>query len=1008
MYQNRCQLIIPDDQSDNQNERNIYQSIGEDLDSHSTFRQWAQNRNYSSRRQSRKITQKKLISLQVPVKKYEPENDNSRSIDLSRGFRQENSILIKHNTQPSKAFSQIIVNFHSLKFARKLIQSIRPDSAFSKTHFDLIDDKASSFNNFIQPKILRKKLVTPSDLVIDFRIQIRLRVRQTLQLISNQFINIFNQIPLIEPSSRIKHFWDLVLFFIRFYLLFLIPLLMAGTNVQNLLLFLDIIIRSFTIQFDSGLPVLDRFTLISNQLNIQTFIEIIGILILLIFFAFDMQLLHQFIIGGGWPKIFMVFLYPQIRNLLMLIQVLQESLNFSKQTASVIELLKLVSLILIIQHIFSCIWIVIGQYCYDNQIKSWIDNFQESSFWNQYLQSLYYISVTMFTVGFGDISPQNSYEQIFTIVFMFLCTLQLSYSVNTIGTLITQLKENSEHIRQKITSINLYMKNKKVSLPIQHQVREYFNFYFKQEQIQKSFEQNEIVQLLPDDLRENIKNEAAGGLLYKCDFFGNFSKQTQQDLIKQIEFQSFSPGIIIDSKSLNLDMDKFICLIEQGLIEVSQQSKLGEQKKVLKLLKQEQDFGMEQFIDPNYDSTLVYKTVSFTSLLVVPLEVFKQIIKNRQEDFENYHILRANQIHQCYFCHLQKHYVTECKQIHFVSDHEKVIKRYLFNQVQDRKFIFRNNSRIKGFFNSLLDKVEIEHDAQLIQIDNEQHIQAQFPDKDINEWDGSPQQVNSVSEKVRDFSGNNYNIEQIKLQKEIQDDQLSIQFQNDDIQQFEDTNRLQPIKDDVRISQDCFEKPQNPKKQSVFNGLKTQQTQGPSTRLVQKQHSQQINSKQKIFFYKSNSNIEQQFGHPLLKILGEYQKFQDLVKIITKYNKKEQDQIWFVYKKLENNLFDQLQSVQFELMKNYCSFDVQWNSDTIFKRKYNKPAENNIRFNKYLLFPYTFWWAYKDKSFKVKIKSDKDSITKKKQLMKSGKLQLEKEKRFIRRSKARIFPDIIK
>ena len=28
--------------------------------------------------------------------------------------------------------------------------------------------------------------------------------------------------------------------------------------------------------------------------------------------------------------------------------------------------------------------------------------------------------------------------------------------------------------------------------------------------------------------------------------------------------------------------------------------------------------------------------------------------------------------------------------------------------------------------------------------------------------------------------------------------------------------------------------------------------------------------------------------------------------------------------------------------------------------------------------------------------------------MKSGKLQLEKEKRFIRRSKARIFPDIIK
>lgn len=62
-----------------------------------------------------------------------------------------------------------------------------------------------------------------------------------------------------------------------------------------------------------------------------------------------------------------------------------------------------------------------------------------------YLESFYFISVTMFTVGYGDRLPTSTtslitidaVEKIFTIFYMFLCTFQLSYSVNTIGTLLT-------------------------------------------------------------------------------------------------------------------------------------------------------------------------------------------------------------------------------------------------------------------------------------------------------------------------------------------------------------------------------------------------------------------------------------------------------------------------------------------------------------------------------------------------------------------------------------------
>lgn len=46
---------------------------------------------------------------------------------------------------------------------------------------------------------------------------------------------------------------------------------------------------------------------------------------------------------------------------------------------------------------------------------------------------------------------------------MFFCMLLFSYTVNTIGTILTQIKESSDKIKSKLTAINLYMHNKSIS-----------------------------------------------------------------------------------------------------------------------------------------------------------------------------------------------------------------------------------------------------------------------------------------------------------------------------------------------------------------------------------------------------------------------------------------------------------------------------------------------------------------------------------------------------------------
>jgi hypothetical protein len=60
----------------------------------------------------------------------------------------------------------------------------------------------------------------------------------------------------------------------------------------------------------------------------------------------------------------------------------------------------------------------------------------------------------MFTVGYGDIVPQNVPELIACIAFTIFSSIQLSYTVSTVGTLLQELKNQAEEVRLKLKLVN--------------------------------------------------------------------------------------------------------------------------------------------------------------------------------------------------------------------------------------------------------------------------------------------------------------------------------------------------------------------------------------------------------------------------------------------------------------------------------------------------------------------------------------------------------------------------
>lgn len=49
----------------------------------------------------------------------------------------------------------------------------------------------------------------------------------------------------------------------------------------------------------------------------------------------------------------------------------------------------------------------------------------------------------MFTIGYGDIIPINYIERVIAILYMMICSIQLSYSISTIGAIIDKISAYS-------------------------------------------------------------------------------------------------------------------------------------------------------------------------------------------------------------------------------------------------------------------------------------------------------------------------------------------------------------------------------------------------------------------------------------------------------------------------------------------------------------------------------------------------------------------------------------
>ena len=81
--------------------------------------------------------------------------------------------------------------------------------------------------------------------------------------------------------------------------------------------------------------------------------------------------------------------------------------------------------------------------------KTWLhhSDIVHSKWHVKYINSLYFSFVTMTTVGYGDISPQNPVEKLFVILMMIVACGVFAYSINSIGVTIQEMYQQEDNFR---------------------------------------------------------------------------------------------------------------------------------------------------------------------------------------------------------------------------------------------------------------------------------------------------------------------------------------------------------------------------------------------------------------------------------------------------------------------------------------------------------------------------------------------------------------------------------
>ena len=357
----------------------------------------------------------------------------------------------------------------------------------------------------------------------------------------------------LHPKHETRQTWDYVLAVALLVMVFVSPLLMAFGNsmdhdmrsvlsgvdwMLDIIFILDMCMQFFTSFYTKdGELIVDRRQIATNYLKGWFLIDILSI------FPF-----HEIL------KVEMTksFRYLKTIRLLYLVRLLrlrrlQNVIHSFDGGTTAAKIGIYMGGMFMVSHVMACFWFFLaglGEYNHETWIFEWdMENAPVSS---KYALSWYWAIVTVTTVGYGDITPRSDEERVFSGLCSFIGSVGFAFLVGKMSAIATGAEEANIKFRSKMSGVHTFVRINRFPVHLRRRIRE---FYEEKRYRGDFFDEDEILQELPFDLRKEV------------------SLYTNRDAIKRVPFFSSCEGDLLETlllkfKSRHVTQGEFIIQVD--------------------------------------------------------------------------------------------------------------------------------------------------------------------------------------------------------------------------------------------------------------------------------------------------------------------------------------------------------------------------------------------------------------------------------------------------------------
>ncbi|EWS75257.1 cation channel family protein (macronuclear) [Tetrahymena thermophila SB210] len=572
-------------------------------------------------------------------------------------------------------------------FVDTLQINLRVLSKLTQEQHDAINDVSSTFGNSNQKKQFFNKY--------------------KIDVLQSKIFKFLPNIPVFSPYSIQKRIWDYLQVLIILVLFYLISLsIFFDLSIKFMILdFYKICLSMFIIDmlatFNTG--VLQKGSVNYSRISIaiayiQKYLlsDILGNLSLMIFIPLnesdnEKYKFIQILIFAKWVKLRDIF------------QRLSFYLCYETNQKNILDIIRLFFLLIGICHIFCCFWHGLAMYeiSIGNQ-NTWMHhlNIVNTSIMVRYTYSFYFLSVTMITVGYGDITPQNPIEIAFTIATMFVTGIVYAFCLNTIGFIIDDIEKKNKNYKENMQAIHQLMREENVNNDIRTKVSNYLEYLHKGQNEILQNKQKTIIEKFSQQLQRDFMIEVKGKYIKDIPIFKSLTEKNQVILL--MEEVVYSPGDYIYKQEKRDDY----CLyyIVKGKVELTQ-THFKEKEIVLTTKSRQEYFGEISFITGCIRQHTA-KAVDFCRVYKINRQQFLNAIKQDDHDYELFQMLKDTIIYQkeyqqctqlCKTCNQNGHYKTYCPKTHYTLNKQILAAKLFYSEPHAKRMDFhrRNISKQK-------------------------------------------------------------------------------------------------------------------------------------------------------------------------------------------------------------------------------------------------------------------------------------------------------------------------